>query len=173
MVDHVSLAPISGSDAGTVAADDSAPKRLRVDGTLPPRGDGLTKSELNQQLDAYSERTSTNLRALVFGDLGLTWLLILRSSETQSINDRISEYTLYTVAGLCVLALALDVLQYLYAEQAVEDAFDRAERSPTGTAKYDDELFSYRAQRYCYDWKQYFTGFATLLLLVSLGMAVV
>lgn len=161
------------SETGVTDPSPDGPKRPPVEATVRPQPAGLTTAQLNEQLDAYSARTSANLRSLVLGVLGLAWLLLLNNPDLRAITSRISEYTLLGIAGLCVVALALDVVQYLFAESAVEDAFDRAEKSGTGMASYNQALFAYRAQLWCYKGKQIVAGMATLLLLLSLGRALV
>ena len=163
--------PVPPIPPATVVLTDEGPKRLSVE-AIRNRQSGLTTTQLNEQLDAYSERNSTNLRSLVLGNLGLTWILLLGKDET-IITASISDYTLLWIAGFCVLALCMDVLQYVFGEHAVEDAFDRAEKSDSKTARYNRKLFSYRAQLWSYRAKQVLAALATLLLLVTLGRALI
>lgn len=129
----------------------------------------LTLADLAKELDTYSTQISTQLRTVNLGTLGLTWLLLLKKDEVSAIADRISERALFAVALACVGALLVDFLQYLFAEKAVDDAYERAAASETKTAGYDDASFPYRAQLWCYRVKLVLTFAATGALLILLG----
>jgi hypothetical protein len=131
----------------------------------------LTLDELNRQLDAYSDRVSTQLRTINLGVLGITWLLLLKQHDVSDVAGRISQRGLLCIALTCIVTLGFDILQYWFAERAVEDAFDRAEKSESKKAAYYADSFAYRAQNWCYRLKVTITGLNALALIAFVGIA--
>ena len=136
-----------------------------------PKPPELTLEELNQQLDAYSDRVSNQVRTINLGVLGVVWLLLLKQHDVEKIAGRISERGLLCLALACIIVFGLDILQYKFAERAVEDAFSRAEQSASKKAAYVEDSFDYQAQIWCYRLKLLLTGGNALGLLVLVGYA--
>lgn len=133
----------------------------------------LTLEELNQQLDAYSDRVSTQLRTINLGVLGITWLLLSKQHDLTEIASRIPQRGLLCIALACIMTLGFDILQYRFAERAVEDTFDRAEKSASKKAAYYADSLAYRAQNWCYRLKVTITGLNALALIALVGRALV
>jgi len=133
----------------------------------------LTLDELNEELDGYSERVSTQLRTINLGVLGIVWLLLLKQHDVERIATQISERGLLCLALACIIVLGLDILQYKFAERAVDDAFNRAEQSPSKKAAYYEDSFDYQAQIWCYRLKLLLTAGNALGLLVLVGYALI
>jgi hypothetical protein len=133
----------------------------------------LTLDELNKQLEAYSDRVSTQLRTINLGVLGITWLLLLKQHDVERLATRISERGLLCIALICIIVLGFDILQYRFAERTVEDAFDRAENSASKKAAYYADSFNYQAQLWCYRLKLTITGLNALALIVLVGFALI
>jgi hypothetical protein len=131
----------------------------------------LTLEELNKQLDAYSDRVSTQLRTINLGVLGITWLLLLKQHDVSEVAGRISQGWLLCIALTCIITIGFDILQYSLGERAVEEAFDRAEKSESKKAAYDAESLTYRAQKWCYRLKVSITGLNALTLIGLVGIA--
>lgn len=138
-----------------------------VDGGRGGEGAGASLSELGKELDTYSGAISSQLRTVNFGILGLVWVLLLRKAEMAWLAQRIPEKALLGVALASLLGLVLDLVQYLFAEKVVDEAFDRATKSPEGRAEYDDRSLAYRSQFVCYRAKLVLT-FASVLACLGL-----
>jgi hypothetical protein len=129
----------------------------------------LTLEELDKQLDAYSDRISTQLRTLNLGILGIVWLFLVKQHDVEKIAIKIPEKGLICIALGCIFVLCLDLLQYVFAERTVDEAFERAERSASKTAAYHPDTFNYRAQLWCYALKRIITGINAAALVVLVG----
>jgi hypothetical protein len=153
------------------------PGATREGAPLPPTtvavhsADEPTLERLSKELDTYSDRISTQLRTVTLGVLGVTWLLLLKGEEVLAVSSRIPEKALLGIALSCVVALVVDLLQYLLAEKAVEDTFDRAGVSETRTAAYDRASWTYRAQLWCYRLKMFLTIGSAGTLVFFVGKA--
>lgn len=156
--------------AGDSASERAAPMPAKKRRRRRPEPE-LTLEELNSQLAEFSDRVSTQLRTINLGVLGLTWLLLLKQSDVQQIAARISERGLLCIALTCILTLGLDILQYWFAERAIGDAFERAEKSESRKAAYHADSFAYRAQDWCYRLKVTLTGLSALALITLVGLA--
>src|SRR6266480_2081760 len=117
-------------------------------------GEGLSLQQLREELNTYSDRISTQLRTVNLGVLGLAWLLLLKKDELATLASTISEEAVFGIALCCIVALLVDLSQYLLAEWVTDEAFDRAEKSETKTTTYDAESIAYRAQLWCYHLKK-------------------
>jgi hypothetical protein len=133
----------------------------------------LTLSELRSELNALSDKISTQLRAVNLGVLGLVWLLLLKKAEVQTLAASIPETTLLLIALFCIVALLLELLQYLLGEWVVDRAYDVAEASASKTTSYDADSFAYRGQAWCYHLKKLLTVGAALWLVVEIGRALI
>ena len=131
----------------------------------------LTLEELDKQLDAYSDRISTQLRTLNLGILGIVWLFLVKQQDVEKIAMKIPEKGLICIALGCIFVLCLDLLQYVFGERTVDEAFERAEQSASKTAAYHPDTFDYRAQLWCYTLKRIITGINAVALVVLIGRA--
>jgi hypothetical protein len=111
---------------------------------------GLTADDLRKELDTYTAEISTRVRTINLGILWLAWLLLLRGSDMARLLNAVSDWALLGVAGACLLALVLDLVQYLFGEAAALEAQRDADQHDGKTEGYDEKSFAYRANRCCY-----------------------
>lgn len=130
----------------------------------------LSLDELAKQLDDYSDRISTQVRTVNLGVLGLTWLLLLPSSDVHAAFT-VPRRALLAVTLCCILAILAEFGQYLLGERTVDETFNRAEKSSTKSAAYDAATLSYRGQLVCYRAKLLLTFAAAGILLLVVGNA--
>jgi hypothetical protein len=131
----------------------------------------LTQGELARELDDYSGRISTLVRTLDFGILGLTWLFLVAKPDAH-VAITLPRWSLLSVTLACLLAILAEFAQYLFGEKTVDETFSRAERSRSGKAAYDPDVFSYRAQLVCYRLKLLLTLAAAGLFVFVVGKAI-
>jgi hypothetical protein len=131
----------------------------------------LTSDDLRKELDTYTAEISTRVRTINLGILGLAWLLLLRDSDLARLLNAISDWALLAVVGACLLALVLDLVQYLFGEAAALEAQRDADKHHGKTQGYDEESFVYRANRWCYWLKLVITLGAAAVFVYLIGVA--
>lgn len=136
-----------------------------------PKTAGLTPEDLAKELDTYSTTISTLVRTINLGVLGLAWLLLLRDEKLARLANAIPERALLTVSAACVVAMVLELAQYVLAERSVESTFQKAEENGVADG-YDVDSWSYRGQYWCYKAKVWVTGLAALSLVALVFMAI-
>jgi hypothetical protein len=141
----------------------------RIGGVGVHREDCLTLEELGKELDTYCAAISTQVRTIYLGILGLSWLMLLGDEKLANLAARLSHSALLGISLVCLLALVLDLGQYLLGRRAVDAAFDAAAESEKRSAAYDMTSFSCRAAFWCYRFKLVLTllGATALSVLVA------
>jgi|HubBroStandDraft_1064217.scaffolds.fasta_scaffold99708_2 hypothetical protein len=131
--------------------------------------DSLTLEELSKELDTYTSDVSTQVRTIYLGVLGLSWLMLLGDEKVATLSAKLSHPFLLGISLVCLLALVLDLGQYLSGQIAVNAAYDAAVKSEKRSAGYDATSFSYNASSWCYRLKLALTllGAAALIVLVA------
>ncbi len=135
-----------------------------------PNPKEVSLDELAKTLDDYSETISKQVRTINFGILGLAWFFLLPRID-EHVAIALPRPMLLWITITCVLAILLEFAQYLLAERSVEEAFNRAEKSPTNSAEYNEKSFAYQAQLWCYRAKLVLTFVSAVLFVVTLGHA--
>jgi hypothetical protein len=131
----------------------------------------LTLDQLESELKELSARISRQVRTVNVGILALAWTLLLKGKDVQPLVAKMPDKALLLVALLCILSVAADFCQYLFAETAVDATYDRAAASKTRTAGYDAECLSYRAQVWFYRAKLLLTAFAAIVVVILIAHA--
>lgn len=145
----------------------------RAHTTSVRRQDGLTLAQLGKELDTYSVAISTQVRTINLGVLGLSWLMLLGDEKLANVAPKLSHPALMAIALACLLALVLDLGQYLLGERAVLAAFDDANKSEQGSAEYNEASFAYRAPFWCYRAKLVLTLMAAAMLIALVSHALI
>lgn len=119
-------------------------------------------------LDSASDRISTQVRTLAVGVLAVVWLFLSGSEDVAALNLTAGNRQLLTVAGLCVLTLLIDAVQYVASYLSSNAVRKTAEKANDTDAEYDENSAMRRVQQACFWAKQVTAVLATgwLLLII-------
>ena len=120
------------------------------------------KKELTEDLGFVTGQISTLVRQLTFGVLALVWALLLRDKDLSAIDW--SPRFLLVLAGLAVLTMTMDFMQYMAGYAATRRAYREVELGRDG--KFQPGWLSYRLRGWCFMAK-----IALCMLLVGLFLA--
>ena len=134
--------------------------------------DYLTLDQLATELEKYSVAISGQIRTIYLGILGLSWLMLLGDEKVEKLAAKLPHPALLAISVVCLVALVLDLCQYLFGERAVNEAFDAAAESEKRAAPYNSASFSYRAAFYCYRFKLGLTLLGASALIVVVARAI-
>jgi hypothetical protein len=132
-------------------------------------------TEIYKNLDFASDRLSTQIRALILGVLALVWLFLSGNKDVPALTLRTHTRQLLAIAGLCVLTLLIDAIQY-WASYLSSNAVRReAEKQNKAEAEYAEGSLMRCLQQGSFWAKQITAIIATAwllsLLVVSLTQA--
>jgi len=120
---------------------------------------------LAKDLDTYSATISTQVRTIALGVLGLSWAMLLGGQSVDAVASKLPRPWVIGISGACLIALLLDLFQYLLDYKATAAAYDKAAKVDGNDedTTVDDQSFAYRAAFFCYRAK----------LLLAIGAATV
>jgi hypothetical protein len=104
------------------------------------------KDRLLADLDFVTDRLSTQVRQLALGVLAIVWALLVKEQAGGSLN--VSPRLLISLAGLAIVTIACDFLQYVAAYFASRRCFREFENG--GDGQFDSEWPSYRLRMWCF-----------------------
>lgn len=125
-------------------------------------------TDIYDNLNFASDRLSTQIRTLTLGVLALVWLFLSGSKDVSAINLGTSNRPLLAIAGLCVLTLLIDAVQYLASYLSSNSTRREAESKNQTEAEYDEASKLRRLQQACFWAKQISSALATIWLLLIL-----
>lgn len=99
-----------------------------------------------EDLDFVTDRLSTQVRQLALGVLAVVWALLVAAKSELRLDW--SPVLLLALAGLSILTLLVDFLQYVAAYFASRRALDDVESG--GTGQYRASWLSWRLRRWCF-----------------------
>lgn len=132
-----------------------------------------TLDDTKKSLDTLSGQISTLVRTLALGVLAVVWLFLSGSREAAPILGQVAGWQLVSIAGLSILAILSDLLQYVFAYKQVLRARKAAQTAKKEEVEYSDQD-GYRKVRFaCFRLKFWLTLLAAAWLVGALGFAVV
>jgi hypothetical protein len=88
-----------------------------------------TREEAAAKLKELSSQVSTLIRTLSLGVLAIAWLFLSGGKDAPAIVVVIPKWSMLSISALCVLALGLDLLQYIVGYWNVKGDYERAKVS--------------------------------------------
>ena len=153
---------LTGADLAVAAA-------IRAGAGRGQRGEfmkvGLDK--IYEDLNFTSDRLSTQIRTLTLGVLALVWLFLSGNENVAKLNLTAGNRSLLTIAGLCVVTLLLDAIQYWAFYFSANAVRKRAEKQKSAEASYDEKSGFRRLQRLSF-WAKQFTALAATVWLLAI-----
>lgn len=132
--------------------------------------ESLTK--IYDNLNFASDRLSTQIRTLTLGVLALIWLFLSGGKDVASLKLVAGKKQLLSIAGLCVLTLLSDAVQYWASYLSSNAVRQKAERAKQSEAEYDERSFMRRLQQGSFWAKQITAIIATTWLLLILARSI-
>ena len=122
---------------------------------------------LKADLKATSSQISSQVRTLALSTLAFVWLFLIQSKELpEAMIGAMPRYQLLIVALLSILALAVDLLQYVAGyvntHRVLLDS-EANEKEPS----FDPKAFLYVARTWCF-WVKILFGSAAVVMLLAL-----
>jgi hypothetical protein len=114
-----------------------------------------------------SGQVSTQTRTLALGMLAISWaLLTVHDEPLKSMALHVHRFWILGLAVLSVLVIVCDMFQYVAITSMAGEALTRAEASNSNpqAAKYNNNLFAYKAQAFLYRTKFIILALAFALL---------
>lgn len=131
-------------------------------------------SEVYKELDTITGLLSTQVRTVVLGVLAVVWLFLSHNKDAPNLSISNHQTQLAWIAGLCVLALLADLLQYQFGYFSARKTMLLAETSGAKGAtevSYNSKAFPYRARLWMFWVKQFIAIAAAVWLLGLLAAA--
>ena len=119
-----------------------------------------TFAEAAEKKRALSGQVSSIVRTLSLGVLAVTWLFLSGGKDAPAMVAVVPKAMMLTIAALCVLALALDLLQYMAAYRQLAADCDSAKNSNAEKVTYHKD----EVRLWAYKWKTRLAIVASLLL---------
>jgi len=116
--------------------------------------------EIYEELDFVSDRISTQVRTIALSVLALAWLFLAGGKGRPELPAQPGRPLLLGVAGVSVLVLVADYLQYVCGYLATNAVRDAAEAARKDTAEFDYGDWRYRARTGLFWLKQILTAVA-------------
>ena len=113
---------------------------------MTPEQREARKKVLAGDLDFVTGQISTLVRQMTFGVLALVWALLLKDKDLSAIDW--SPRFLLVLAGLAVLTMTMDFLQYMAGYAATRRAYGEVELGREG--KFQPGWLSYRLRGWCF-----------------------
>lgn len=126
------------------------------------------KERIYADLDFSTDRLSTHVRSLSFGILAIVWALMVKGEGVDRLHW--SPRLLLLLAGMSILTMLVDFLQYVAAYRASLRAKD--DLAGGGTGKYQPTWLSMRMRRWCFSAKILLCLAATTIFLIAAGVSV-
>ena len=102
--------------------------------------------DVYSDLDFATDRLSTQVRTLALGVLALVWTFLSAAKEVIPLKLGGSKEPLVLIGALCVLALLLDLLQYVAFYISANGVRKQAEKAKSDEAEYDEKSAARIAQ---------------------------
>lgn len=126
-----------------------------------------TLLEIYKDLDAVTDKISTQVRTITVGTLAMTWLFLSHDKSAPSLSATTHVVQLMCIATLCVLTLLEDLLQYQAGYFSSRNTQLAAERTGEAETSYKSNSFSYRARIFFF-WAKQTTSIAAAVWLIVL-----
>lgn len=127
------------------------------------------KSEIVEQLNAVTDKISTQVRSVALGVLALSWGLFIGESEVAKSVASQLKWHLLLVGAAAVLVMFLDFLQYVSGYLNVRALLAQMEQKKVDEGQYDYGSRTYRLRLFFFGAKQVVLAVTVLWLLVVLG----
>src|SRR5689334_23034238 len=113
---------------------------------ITPEAREKAKDRIYGDLDFATDRLSTQVRSLSFGILAIVWALMVKGEGMDRLHW--SPRLLLLLAGLSILTMLVDFLQYVAAYRASLRA--KADLDTGGSGKYNKSWLSRRMRGFCF-----------------------
>jgi hypothetical protein len=128
-----------------------------------------TFAEAAEKKRALSGQVSSLTRTLSLGVLAVTWLFLSGSKDPPALVAVVPKWIMLIIAATCVVALALDLLQYLAAYKQVSADYVAAKTSKAKEVIY----YADDVRQWAFTWKVWLAISASFALVVVLSWAAI
>lgn len=132
-----------------------------------------TLADAKKNLDTLSGQISTLVRTVALGVLAVVWLFLSGSKEAAPILGQVPGWQLVSIAGLSILAILSDLLQYVFAYKQVLRARETALAAESKEVDYPSTDGYKKARFAFFRIKFWLTLVAAAWLVAALAFAVV
>ena len=128
--------------------------------------------DAKKKLDELSAQVSTIVRTVAAGVLAIVWLFLSGNEDSPPLLSAVPAWLMAVIALLAISSITFDLLQYVTAYEQVSRA--RTAAKDAGLKEVDYSASPLKDWRYrFYEWKYYAAVASAVLLIGSLGWAVV
>lgn len=129
--------------------------------------------DAKKKLDELSAQVSTIVRTVAAGVLAIVWLFLSGDSNSAPLLSAVPAWLMVIVALLAIISITFDLMQYVTAYEQVRKARTAAKNAGLTEVTYSSDspqkVWRYRFYR----WKYCAAILAAVLLVVSVGCAIV
>jgi hypothetical protein len=123
-----------------------------------------TLKETYEELQFLSDRISTQVRWLAAGVIALVWMFLAGGKDSPSLPFPPNHEVLVTAAGLAIMALLLDYIQYFFGYKLTMRSLKKVEDTGGENVTYDYTSCLYRMRVFFFWVKQIVAVSAVVLL---------
>jgi hypothetical protein len=127
--------------------------------------------DAKKKLDELSTQVSTIVRTVAAGVLAIVWLFLSGDSNSPPLLSAVPAWLMAFIALLAIASITLDLAQYVTAYEQVRKARTAAKNAGLNEVDYSDTPLKNWRYRF-YKWKYYAAITSAVLLIVSVGWAV-
>ncbi|MBJ6980377.1 hypothetical protein [Luteimonas sp. MC1572] len=128
--------------------------------------------DAKKKLDELSAQVSTIVRTVAAGVLAIVWLFLSGDSDSPPLLSAVPAWLMALIALLAISSITFDLLQYVTAYEQVSKARTAAKKAGLQEVDYSDSPLKDWRYRF-YAWKYYAAIASAVLLIASVGWAVV
>lgn len=127
--------------------------------------------DAKEKLDELSAQVSTIVRTVAAGVLAIVWLFLSGDSNSPPLLSAVPAWLMAVIALLAIASITFDLAQYVTAYEQVRQARTAAKKAGLNEVNYSDTPLKDWRYRF-YKWKYYVAIASAVLLIVSVGWAV-
>jgi uncharacterized membrane protein YjjP (DUF1212 family) len=131
-----------------------------------------TLDDAKKKLDELSAQVSTIVRTVAAGVLAIVWIFLSGDADSPPLLSAVPAWLLAFIALLAISSITFDLLQYVTAYEQVSKARTAAKSAGLKEVDYSDTPLKEWRYRF-YKWKYYAAIASAILLIGSVGWAVI